>query len=194
MFIATLNRLKLGCVDLLDFSAVNNLDEHYRRCVYSCLWRILNKDIQYDPGKPRQVPVHFHNTRVCYSSPQPPFSSSSSSSSCLSSFSAGMLPGKIQGRWRASLFDWLAGDGWVWPNGPYISIVARETAEAGSWAKETSRWVKKPTDSWYWNNNHSKTVSNTDNGSKRRLSQITCKYYGTIASFFIAGSVANLNS
>lgn len=35
MFIATLNRLKLGCVDLLDFSAVNNLDEHYRRSVYA---------------------------------------------------------------------------------------------------------------------------------------------------------------
>lgn len=31
---------------------------------------------------------------------------------CLS-FSAGMLPGKIQRRWRASLFDWLAGGEWA---------------------------------------------------------------------------------
>ncbi len=47
---------------------------------------------------------------------------------CLS-FSAGMLPGKIQRRWRASLFDWLAGEEWAWPSSPYINIVAGETAE-----------------------------------------------------------------
>lgn len=112
----------------------------YSGCTYSigiylCLWRILNKETQYDPCKSRQVPVHFHNTGICYSSPQlqPPFSA------CLPFFSAGMLPGKIQRRWRASLFDWLAGVRWAGPNGPYISIVAASAAALGSWWERESK-------------------------------------------------------
>lgn len=49
---------------------------------------------------------------------------SSSSSFCLSSSSAGMLPGKIRGRWRASLFDWSAAGSGRGHASTYISFVA----------------------------------------------------------------------
>lgn len=78
----------------------------------------------------------------------------SSSSSCLSPFSAGMLPGKILRRWRASLFDWLAAEGGGVATTPqYISFVAglfgvEQLAKEGRQAGEVTRLLISRTIAW----------------------------------------------
>lgn len=128
MFTATLIQLSLACLPACLTAWMHIQHRH----LFLLIEYILNKEIRNDRCKSRQVPVNFHNTGpllLCYSS-QPP-----SPPSCLSFFSAGMLPGKIQRRWRASLSDWLAGGRWAWPHRPYINIVAGQTAELGSWCE-----------------------------------------------------------
>lgn len=104
----------------------------------------------YDRCSSGQVPVHFHNASLPFIPPQLLLLL------LLFVFFAGMLPGKILCRWRASLFDWLAKERGAWLQLAPYKLCCRAVLSRAAGETETtegrSGQIVDPADKAFKNN------------------------------------------